>query len=72
GAAILAAVQGAVASTASADGPRSDKIEDITEWVGTDIGRAQAALALEKQEKGADARPTLVSKLTEIIGEGDS
>lgn len=48
------------------DEPASDRIDDITEWVGTDVDRATARLAIE-QEKGDDARPTLVKALEEII-----
>lgn len=46
--------------------PASDRIDDITDWVGTDVDRAQARLAIEL-EKGDDARPTLVKALEEII-----
>lgn len=66
--AILAAVQGLAAQT-PLDAPKSDKIGDILGWVGNDAEKAAAALALERQEKGDDARPTLVTGLEKVIAE---
>lgn len=45
--------------------PASDRIDDITDWVGSDVDRAQARLSIELGKD--DARPTLVKALEEII-----
>lgn len=49
------------------DRPKSDRIDDILEWVGADIARATTALEGEKSAKGDKARPQLTSALEEIL-----
>lgn len=40
-------------------------VDEITEWVGSDVGRARRALAAEKERK--NPRKTLVAQLDEVL-----
>lgn len=59
--------QDVAAANQANDRPKSDRIGDILEWVGSDKSRAATALEGERTVKADKARPNLVFKLEEII-----
>lgn len=61
------AAEAAAEAARAPDRPKSDRIEDILEWVGNDPQKATTALEGERSTKGDKARPNLVGPLEEII-----
>ena len=57
------------AASGDGDGGSSGpaKVSDILAEVGDDVEKAKAALEAEQQERGEDARPSLVKKLEAVI-----
>ena len=59
-----AAVSAPTAEDVEDDVPDGN-VDEITEWVGSDVGRARRALAAEKERK--NPRKTLVAQLDEVL-----
>jgi hypothetical protein len=47
------------------------KAKDLEQWVGQDVARARAVLAVEQDKPEKDRRKTLVSALEDLIQQND-